>query len=182
MRIWIRILIRFRSHDHITESQFSDAAAIFYITLVRDAITMVFLNCSSCYSFFSGCKKNDDGGFWSKWRRISSWDHVHHQEKQGLLQFSGLPNHFCMLCPTETGSYCLLKYPTTQQFLHHSSVVLDLPSCPNLSKTSETRNLDSLMNADLKPARKQVCNPDSNPHYTRRVNAITHINLGFNAA
>ena len=57
---------------HIRESQFSDAAAIFHITRVRDAITMVFLNCSSCYFVFSGCEQDDDGGFQVKRRRISS--------------------------------------------------------------------------------------------------------------
>ena len=142
---------------------------------------MVFLNCSSCYSFFSGCEEDDNGGFRAKRRRISSCDHAYHHEKQGLPQFSGIPNRFCTLRPTETGSYRLPKYPTTQQFLHRSSVVLDSPSCQYPSKRLETRNPDSPMNADLKPPRKQVCNPNSNLHYTRRVNAITHINLGFNA-
>ena len=37
------------------------------------------------------------------------------------------------------------------------------------------------MNVDVKPLRKQICNLDSNPHYTHRVNVITHINLSFNA-
>ena len=31
----------FRAHDHITESHLSDAAAIFHVTRVRDAITLV---------------------------------------------------------------------------------------------------------------------------------------------
>ncbi len=45
--------------------------------------------------------------------------------------------------------------------------------------TLETPDLP--VNAGLKPPRKQVWNPDLNPHYSRRVNATTHINLGFNA-
>ena len=136
IRIRICILILFCSHDHITESQFSDAAAIFHVTRVRDATTMVFLNCSSCYSFFSGCEEDGNGGFRAKRRRISSCDHAYHHEKQGLPQFSGIPNRFCTLRPNETGSYRLPKYSTTQQFLHRVSVVLDMPSCQHPPKTS----------------------------------------------
>ena len=142
---------------------------------------MVFLNCSSCYSFFSGCEEDDNGGFRAKRRRISSCDHAYHHEKQGLPQFSGIPNRFCTLRPTETGSY---RLPNIQQ-RSNFCIVPVLSSIRHLANTRrkrlETRNPDSPMNADLKPLRKQVCKPDSNPHYTRRVNAITHINIGFNA-
>ena len=100
---------------------------------------------------------------------------------QRLLKFSGILNRLCMCSPTYTRSYCLPKYLIMQQFLHIFSVVLDSPSCQHLSKHRETPNLNSPMNAGLKPPRKLVCNPYSNPHCTRHANAITHIILGFNA-
>ena len=86
IRIRIRFLIRFCSHDHITESQFSDAAAIFHVTRVRNATTMVFLNSSSCYSFLSGCEEDDNWGFRVK-RRISSCDHISPRESRTAAIF-----------------------------------------------------------------------------------------------
>ena len=143
---------------------------------------MVFLNSSISYSFFSGCEEDNNGGFRPKRRRISSCDHVYHHEKQGLPQFSGI--YQIVSVRSVQLRLDLIISPNIQQ-CSNFCIVPVLSSIRHLANTRrkrlETRNPDSPMNADLKPPRKQVCNPDSNPHYTRRVNAITHINLGFNA-
>ena len=60
-RISIRILIRFRSHDHFAESEFK--MQLRYFTLEFEMLSQwCLLNCSNCYSFFWLRAKND-GGF-----------------------------------------------------------------------------------------------------------------------
>ena len=78
----------------------------------------------------------------------------------------------------------LIVSPNIQQ-RSHFYIVPVLCTIRHLANTHrkrlKTQNPDSPMNVDLKPPQKQVSNPDFNPHYTHRVNTITHINLCFNA-
>ena len=162
------------------KSQFSDAAAIFHITRVWDAITMVFLICSSYYSFFSDCEQDDNGGFERSKEEYHCGIMCITKRSKGCCNFSEYRIVFVrsvqlrldLIVSTniqQHSNFCIVPVLSS---IHHLAI-----AC---RKHLEMRNLDSPMNADLKPPQKQVCDPDCNPLYTHPVNAITHTKLGFN--